>query len=258
MLHSKIRRRKKQRVAASADLASEVPNLGVARALFVILLLHVGAIAAIFIHNRVTDDEIVVSGSESQTEASAFPRQGVASVPAAKGGENFYFVSTGDTYERIARLKSVDVQELRELNRSKGLDPGAILRIPANKIESLVEMDPAAPDAPESPAEVVKPLTAVVKPRVTTPNGDDGDSATVNVREDQPAPVLAVRDGDPPRAIPVREEDPTIATYAVRRGDTVWRIAQRHDVSVEDLLKANGISDARKLQVNMKLRIPAR
>jgi hypothetical protein len=45
VFHAKTKRRKKQRVAASADLGSEVPNLGVARALFVILVLHVAALA---------------------------------------------------------------------------------------------------------------------------------------------------------------------------------------------------------------------
>ena len=55
VFHSKTLRRKKQRVAASADLASEVPNLGVARALFVILVLHVAAIAAILVVRRAVE-----------------------------------------------------------------------------------------------------------------------------------------------------------------------------------------------------------
>ncbi len=248
MLHSKIRRRKKQRVAASADLASEVPNLGVARALFLILILHVAAIAAIFIHNRVTDDEVVVRGSESQKAASAVP--GVEPTAAsAKGGESFYFVSTGDTYERIARLKGVDVKDLRDLNKRKGLDPGAILRIPTNRIVPSVEVASAAPDplpdAPESPAVPVNQVSAVVKPSVTQREADGTSS-------------LRVQTKDPPRAIPVSENGPLDRVYAVKSGDTVWRIAQQHDVSVQKLLEANGIDDARKLQVNMKLRIPAR
>ena len=262
VFHSKIRRRKKQRVAASADLASEVPNLGVARALFLILILHLAAIAAIFIHNRVTDGGIVATGSESQKAASVVAPQGEEPAVVAKGGESFYFVSTGDTYERIARLKNVDAQELRNLNKSKGLDPGAILRIPVNKIVrpkevASVSLDPS-PDAPE-PSEVpVNQVSVVVKPSVTQADIDGPDPSTVYERRDQPAPVSRLQPQDPPRAIPVPEDDSMASIYAVKSGDTVWRIAQQHDVSVQELLKANGINDARKLQVNMKLRIPPR
>ena len=167
VFHSKTHRRKKQRVAASANLASEVPNLGVARALFVILVLHVAAIAAIFIHNRVTDDDIVsAAGDPPKAMPAVSPRDRGAPPPVVKSGETFYFVATGDTYERIARLKSVDVQELRDLNNGKGLDPGAILRIPAGKsavrgeiVSAAPEIDSSQPSAPSGSQAVV-----VVKP----------------------------------------------------------------------------------------------
>ena len=237
MFHSKIRRRKKQRVAASADLASEVPNLGVARALLVILILHVGAIAAIFIHNRVTDDGVVATDSGSKKATSAFGMQDKEAATPAKGGEAFYFVSTGDTYDRIARLKSVDVRELRDLNNGRGLDPGAILRIPMNRITPTMEavsgnLDPV-PDASEPSVAPVNQVAAVVKPRVPQSGVEEvGDRTS--------------------------EQGSSARIYAVKSGDTAWRIAQQHDVSVQALLEANEIKDARRLQVNMKLRIPTR
>jgi LysM repeat protein len=244
VFHSKIRRRKKQRVAASADLASEVPNLGVARALLVILVLHVAAIAAIFIHNRVTDDDVVATDSGSKNATAAFGTQNKEPATAAKGGEAFYFVSTGDTYDRIARLKSVDVQELRDLNNGKGLDPGAILRIPINRIVPTVEAasgnpDPV-PDASEPSVAPVNQVAAVVKPSVTQSAGGGAASSQLQA-------------GDL-----TREQGSSTRIYAVQSGDTAWRIAQQHEVSVQALLEANEIKDARRLQVNMKLRIPTR
>ena len=258
VFHSKIRRRKKQRVAASADLASEVPNLGVARALLVILVLHVAAIAAIFIHNRVTDDDVVATDSGSKNAASAFGTQNKEPATAAKGGEAFYFVSTGDTYDRIARLKSVDVQELRDLNNGKGLDPGAILRIPINRIVPTVEAasgnsDPV-PDASEPSVAPVNQVAAVVKPSVTQSAGGGAASSTIRVRRDQVVPSSSqLQAGDL-----TREQGSSTRIYAVKSGDTAWRIAQQHEVSVQALLEANEIKDARRLQVNMKLRIPTR
>jgi lipoprotein NlpD len=45
-------------------------------------------------------------------------------------------------------------------------------------------------------------------------------------------------------------------TYIVQPGDTFYRIAQRHNVSVGRLMAANGISDPRELRVGQSLIIP--
>lgn len=47
-------------------------------------------------------------------------------------------------------------------------------------------------------------------------------------------------------------------TYKVASGDTIGNIADRHGVSTSELLRANGIRDARSLQVGRTLVIPAR
>lgn len=44
--------------------------------------------------------------------------------------------------------------------------------------------------------------------------------------------------------------------YTVKRGDTVYSIAQKYGVSQEQLMESNDISDPRKLPVGKKLRIP--
>ena len=45
-------------------------------------------------------------------------------------------------------------------------------------------------------------------------------------------------------------------TYTVQNGDSVWRIANRFKVNQDALMKANGLSDARKLRGGMSLVIP--
>ena len=254
VFHSKVSRRKRQRVAASADLASEVPNLGVARALFVILILHVAAIAAIFIHNRVTADDVVTVPEVSEEEAAAIAAPVAIPQPAAKSGETFYFVSTGDTYDRIARIKGVDVQELRDLNGSKGLDPGAILRIPASGSGATEPLS-----AGDSDSGVSSPAS------IATSSGGNGTLGESDATEESGTVILPVRQdvaavSNPevpvPRAIPVPEDNAPFRTYAVKSGDTAWKIAKLFKVPVQTLLEANNIEDARRLQVNMKLRIP--
>jgi LysM repeat protein len=44
--------------------------------------------------------------------------------------------------------------------------------------------------------------------------------------------------------------------YQVRSGDTLWSIARLHEVSVDDLARANGIDLGATLRVGQELRIP--
>jgi hypothetical protein len=46
--------------------------------------------------------------------------------------------------------------------------------------------------------------------------------------------------------------------YKVRRGDSLWTIARRHDLSVERLRRANGIDSPRALRPGQMIDIPAR
>jgi len=68
ILHARTAGRRKQRAVAStsADLGGDVPNVGIGRALLVILVLHVVAIGAVIMHTSWTDGQ----GGESFTSKS--------------------------------------------------------------------------------------------------------------------------------------------------------------------------------------------
>lgn len=246
ILHSKTRRRKTQRVAAgaatSSDLGSEVPNLGVARALVVILLLHVAAIAAIFIHNRLTNDDPVAHKSpvlpEGAAAADAIPQANLSQQVVR--GEDYYFVATGDTYEKIARAKDVDVTALRELNNGVALRTGRILRLPSGAPVPAAARVPAA-----APAAARVPAAAPVVPR----------AMLVEESPTRPTPSVRVQ---PQVTVPVIAAPASSGTvYTVRTGDTAWGISNRFKVTPDALLKLNGVKDPRKLRVGMTLNIPA-
>ena len=44
--------------------------------------------------------------------------------------------------------------------------------------------------------------------------------------------------------------------YTVQPGDTLWSIATRHKISVEDLLRANGLTEEDTIRPGQPLRIP--
>ena len=48
----------------------------------------------------------------------------------------------------------------------------------------------------------------------------------------------------------------TVKTYVVQKGDSPAGIAKKFKVSYADLLRANNISDPKKLQIGQKLAIP--
>lgn len=265
IFHSKTRRRK-QRVAAgaAADLGSEVPNLGVARALFVILVLHVAAIAAIIVHNKVTNDDPVVRKSAVQSEGA----KPVTSRPEALGtvqpGEGIYFVTTGDTYDKISKKTGVAAADLRVLNNDVPLAAGTILRVPGRGAPP--SGSGAAVAAVDQPAREerppVQPQPAPVEPEVVAIDPvepEPSQSAPEVAAVEDASPVVVTPQRNPnviegaPAAVPVAEPG---KKYTVRSGDSVWRIARRFSVPQDQLLKVNGISDPRKLRVGMTLDIP--
>jgi LysM repeat protein len=63
-----------------------------------------------------------------------------------------------------------------------------------------------------------------------------------------PNPVVIAPSPAPP---PAEER-----TYVVREGDTPEKIARQYEVSVDALLRTNGITDPRTLQVGQTLKIP--
>lgn len=50
---------------------------------------------------------------------------------------------------------------------------------------------------------------------------------------------------------------PTGVYYAVKRGDTLWKISKLYDVDVKKIVKANRLPDATKINVGQKLFIPS-
>lgn len=224
-LHARTARR--QRVAAAAaehvgDLQGDVPNVGVARALLIILGLHVVAIAGIFVHNRYFDGEAAASPAPTAKPVAASPAEskiGSADEP--------YVVQPSDTYDRIAGRHGVGVDDLRMANGNVPLRAGRILRIPPRRIVAVESAE-------------------LARRRENTSGGADGAEPGAAVLVRPATRLIAASAGSAA----------TGESYVVRAGDSVWRIATRYGVPQEDLMKANGIDDPRKMRVGMELRIP--
>ena len=249
---------RKQRVAATATADMEVEDSGtkISRALTIIFLFHIVAIGLIFVHKQFLDgrpSELTDAKApqKSQSLAVVAPSAARADLPRLASGERPYIVRAGDNYSRIAVAEGVDEADLRLVNKHVDIGPGLILKVPPKRIvavespevtairnstpvdrdQGLVEVD--VKDAPR--AQLVRPN---IRPVVNTPKA-----------------ILATRAATPVSNTPAQAST-SGKNYTVQQGDSVWRIANRFKVNQDQLMRANGISDARKIKPGMSLAIP--
>lgn len=242
---------RRHRVAASGtaegvELQGDVPNVGVARALLIILVLHLVAIAGIFVHNRYFDGE---------QAANAAPR---VAPPVVAGGDKLpkladqdpsHVIVTGDTYESVAREYGVELDDLRRANDNMVLRAGRILCIPPRRIVAV------------EPAELAERREAARMDGRGEVGGQAGGGSGAATGE-APKAALLVRAERPVlqagMAGPGVMPEAGAASYKVKPGDSLWRIANRHGLTPERLMQANGIKDPRRLPAGMELKIPKR
>lgn len=244
---SAVTRSKKQRVAAAA--ATPLPEMDVedggskiSRALTIIFLIHIVAIGLIFVHQRFLDGRPSENTEAANPTVAAPAAAQTVELPRLSTGEKPYFVKAGDNYSRIAAAEGVDEGELSRVNGHVNIRPGLLLKIPPKRI--------VAEDPPE--------VTAI---REQTPS--DADRGLVEAVDVTNAPkAQLVRPNTARTAAPQTAAQTTQApalsgkSYVVQPGDSVWRIANRFKISQDNLMRANGISDARKMKTGMKLVIP--
>ena len=298
-LYAKTRKRK-QRVAAAAggDFGVEEPNLGVARALVVILILHVAAIVAIVVHSSTNGNEIAVKDSPAvkpSNKANVATKGYQAAQPKIGPNDRYEYVQQSDTYERFARRHQVDVQELRRLNNNTPLKYGLALIVPQPQqlrqqapaaMANVTPQDPliqeALPPIVEVPVrnglpaeyEVVEAAQPIVQnlqqpsARVPEPFPEMAPlaapqpvpaisvAAVQQVQQPVVEPEIVVQEVAPK---PAPAPKPTTKSYTIRKGDTLWAIANRNGISVDKLMSANrGVNPKTLRPGKTKIQIPTR
>ena len=162
-----------------------------------------------------------------------------ASKPAAKstartssrGAPDSYVVKSGDTLFAIAKRLDTTVEALRAANdmgRSSALTPGRKLTIPG------------AGEANAPAEEAAPPVERKLRP-----------SSRITAPEAQEAPVS----GRSVTGRVVNVETPG-ATYRVRKGDALEKIARRLDSEIDDLARINKLKKPYPLQPGQTIRGP--
>lgn len=246
---SAVTRSRKQRVAATAEpdeLEGEDQSSKISRALTIIFLIHIVAIGLIFFHQKFLDDGAPASGTVvKKAPAPAAVRE--HELPKLSDGDSIYPVAVGDNYHRVAEKFGIDEADLRAANDNRDFQAGAVLRIPPKKIVAVSPELAAFRQEQQAPPAV----------------NDSGLVAAVPVGSEPAPPRAVVVRPNTPAAVPeaparVVERTPAASgtKYVVQSGDNIWRISNKFKVDQNALMKANGISDPKKLKLGMTLVIP--
>ena len=279
VLYAKTGRKRRLHAATSATadqhagMGADAPSIGVGRALFVILILHVLAVAAIYIHSIISADANETTANEGQRALSEPAAALVVPVaPVAKkvvvkkkaavkrvaqqsAHTGRHIVVTGDTYPRIARRCNVSETALRALNGGQALRAGIVLDLPAELSARPVDPKTAAAPKKSAPkASVAKKKESAIAAKA--PDAKPAQAVKVTPAYDvSNAPKALVEEPDAPAAAPAIQDSGK--TYTIKRGDTLWGISSRFKVSRDHLLALNGIKDANKLYAGRNIKIPA-
>jgi LysM repeat protein len=252
--------RKKHRAATAAapmpELDGDVPNLGIARALVVILVIHVVAIAGIFAHSHWFEGDAAKAAAapkELLEPAKPLP-DSQAALQQIGEDDKPYMVGGGDSYATIAEAHGVTEEELRAANDNMELRAGRILRIPPRSIVALEPAELASlregSAVIEAPVAAPAPVAAVVDEIRSAPMVETAAAATpVKVRPGVSRPLEEAPTAAAAAATPSK-------SYTVKNGDTFWKIAQANGTTPDAIMKANRITDPRKLRAGMQLAIP--
>lgn len=266
-------RRKQQNVAVAAPMPEDgdVPNLGIARALVVILIIHIVAIAGIFAHSKWFEKDAAVASDAMVIEPARPLRDAGEPLPTINKNDEPYQPKAGESYASIARDKGVTEQELREANNNVEIRPSRILRIPQRVValepeeitraragNGSVVLENGADEMPNEEAAPA-PTPAVANdirteaPMVETAAATNGTVFKPRVHRDSAGQTPVATQAAPAekQALPAANRK-----YTVKAGDTFYKIAKTYKTTPDVVMKTNGITDPRKLKVGMQLKVP--
>jgi LysM repeat protein len=225
--------------------------------------------------------------------APTMPAEPATPAPATVTAARNYVVKKGDSLWKIAKLENISVGELSRANnltKTSTLKIGQKLTIPAAKTETptmaTASVAPISADASASAA----PAADIAGANYTVKSGD----SLWKIARLQNVSVAAIKQANnltsdslkvgrklhiPSASATASAAAPTVSAGIATTSSTAWRepgtytengqtihivdfnespavIAKKYSIKTEDLLKANNISDAKKVQYGQRLVIP--
>jgi LysM repeat protein len=186
-------------------------------------------------HQASAQDATNTDATTGVPNGSAATTSTESTSPLAAG--KTYMVKAGDTVTRIASSVGVAIPDLEKANgliSNSVLQVGQILKVPEKAIaQAASSVSTQAGKVAATIATAATGVTGAPNPAQAKSNGNgNGNTAA-----------------EPTQA--------GMTEYTLVKGDNPWKIAKKFKISQEELMKANGITDPKKMQIGQKLMIPA-
>lgn len=234
--------------ARAATSSSEVedyggePTMKLSQAFLVVLLLHIIAVAGIYGFSQLQKKS---TPAETPQAAAATSQESVPPVstekPKVEKFQHHYTVVAGDTLKKIAGKTGTSIEHLEQMNN---LETNSVIRV-----GQVLSYETKSPPAASS--------TAALKP---SPAGSEKAPpvAAKEAAKEKPkaAETTAAQKSSKPESTPAPSAKESGKTYVVAKGDNPYSLAKKFHVTPAELMKANGIEDAKKLQIGQRITIP--
>lgn len=215
---------------------------------------------------------------ESPEQIAQEPASSKTEIVTEKGV--YYVVQPGDSLYSIAQEYDSSVSELRKMNKIKR---GRVLKVGARILVPKDDRLPESPDGDATPdASAQQPAPANADEEA----GDQGPDSSINkghqaatvaveaksqpvvgramnpsatgrlAREARVSADRVSADRTPNSARKAASPDRQARTHVVRRGDNLFRIARKYNVSMKAIQTQNGLRSASELSVGRRLVIP--
>lgn len=163
-------------------------------------------------------------------------------------------VRRGETLSSIAQKYGVTVSEIKKWNKMKKntVARGRKLKIHTYQRVATGKKKQSIPEESSAPQLAATTPETTTTDSIITVSAQPADSVvTTQEVAQQPAPAAPVK-----KNTPAKKSKSNFATHTVKKGDTLYRIAQKYKgVTVADIQRANGMSGT-DLKVGQKLKIP--
>ena len=187
-------------------------------------------------------------------------------------GFQAYRVRSGDSWWNISRKFGIPISELKKLNNrySNLLKPGQRLLIPApgfksNRTSTYAKtkyLNKNSSTYTVQKGDNLWDISQAFNVSVNTIKRANGlRSSRLKIGQKLHIPDLSPKQAKQSTAQAAQLKKKVVAStktsvYTVRRGDTLWDISRRYGVSVNTLMRSNGLR-TKKLSIGQKLRIPS-
>jgi len=176
-------------------------------------------------------------------------------------------VRRGESLGKIADRYNVGLTDLKKWNKLKKntIQAGQKLYVYSNvkkRIPVKLVVDPDESYADNQPSQDTDKDTETTFMSVHMNHGGDSSEIKVStensdsVQKTSEPDVIVKKKAPIAKTQPIKSSKPNFVYHLVQPGDTLWNIAQRYQAKVDQIKKANRISDSRSLKSGTRIKIP--